>query len=157
MTKDIGELLAAEAEAAEAHRDAEPPYVRHVRRLRRDPLQVYSLRIPVDRLAELRQVVDADGVEPSALLRRWVLDRLDAGKARRGDASGAELLRGELDTARRLLDEAPRPKNACSATPAPDPPSLLRLTPPIKYGLRDKDRSQGSAMVRPSAERCRLP
>jgi hypothetical protein len=46
MTKDIGELLAAEPEAAEAHRHAEPPYVRHVRRLRRDPLQVYSLRIP---------------------------------------------------------------------------------------------------------------
>jgi hypothetical protein len=92
MTKDIGELLAAEAEAAEAHRDAEGPYVRHVRRLRSDPRRSISLRIPVDRLAKLRQVVDADGVEPSARMRQWVLDRLDAEKARRGEATDAELL-----------------------------------------------------------------
>jgi aryl-alcohol dehydrogenase-like predicted oxidoreductase len=67
--------------------------------------QVYSLRIPVDRLAELRQVAEADGVEPSALMRQWVLDRLDAEKAPCGEATDAELLGGKLDTARRLLDE----------------------------------------------------
>jgi hypothetical protein len=38
-------------------------------------------------------------------MRQWVLDRLDAEKARRGEATDAELLRGKLDTARRLLDE----------------------------------------------------
>jgi hypothetical protein len=31
-------------------------------------------------------------------MRQWVLDRLDAEKARRGEASDAELLRGKLDT-----------------------------------------------------------
>jgi hypothetical protein len=67
--------------------------------------QVYSLRIPVDRLAELRQVAEADGVEPSALMRQWVLDWLDAEKAPCGEATDAELLGGKLDTARRLLDE----------------------------------------------------
>jgi hypothetical protein len=104
MTKDIGELLAAEAEAAEAHRDAEPPYVRHVRRPRRDPSQVYTLRIPVDRLAKLRQVVHADGVEPSALMRQWVLDRLDAERApRRGDRRRAAPRQAR--DVRRLLDE----------------------------------------------------
>src|SRR5512133_1104224 len=90
-------------------------------------------------------------------MRQWVLDRLDAEKARRGEASDAELLRGKLDTPAGCWTRSPGPKNACSPTPAPDPPGLLRLTPPIEYGLRDKDRSEGSAMVGPSAERCRLP
>jgi hypothetical protein len=38
-------------------------------------------------------------------MRQWVLDRLDAEKAPCGEATDAELLRGKLDTARRLLDE----------------------------------------------------
>jgi hypothetical protein len=38
----------------------------------------------------------------------WVLDRLDAEKARRGEATDAELLRGKLDIARQLLDEVRR-------------------------------------------------
>jgi hypothetical protein len=47
MTKDIGELLAVEAEAAEAHRDAAPPYVRHVRRLRSDPCRSTACASPL--------------------------------------------------------------------------------------------------------------
>jgi hypothetical protein len=31
-------------------------------------------------------------------MRQWVLDRLDAEKARRGEATDAELLQGKLDT-----------------------------------------------------------
>jgi len=39
--------------------------------------QVYSVRIPVDRIAQLRAVAEDIDVAPSALLREWVLERLD--------------------------------------------------------------------------------
>ena len=38
---------------------------------------MYSVRIPVERLAQLREVADRLGVAPSVLLRRFVLERLD--------------------------------------------------------------------------------
>ena len=97
---DIRELLAAEAEASEEHRDAPVDYVRSTAR-RREPAQVYSLRIPVRRLAELREVADAHGTEPSVLMRRWVLDRLDAERA----GGQGETVRAKLERARRLLEE----------------------------------------------------
>ena len=54
---------------------------------------------------------------------------MDAEKAPCGEATDAELLRGKLDTPAGCWTRSPRPKNACSPTPAPDPPGLLRLTP----------------------------
>jgi hypothetical protein len=53
---------------------------------------------------------------PSALMRQWVLDRLDAEKAPCGEATDAELLRGKLDTPAGCWTRSPRPKNACSPT-----------------------------------------
>lgn len=44
----------------------------------KEPSQVYSVRIPVDRLEQLRRVAERRRVAPSALLREWVVDRLDA-------------------------------------------------------------------------------
>lgn len=104
MDKSIDEVLAEAAEESEAGRELPANYVRS-RRSARDPAQVYSLRVPVKRLEELRQLADAEGVEPSVLMRRWVLERLDEEKAGRQDASPTELLRGKLVQARRLLDE----------------------------------------------------
>ena len=40
--------------------------------------QVYSVRIPVAALERLRRVAAATGVAPSALMRGWVLERLDS-------------------------------------------------------------------------------
>ena len=82
MSKDMAELLAAEA--AEAERRAEnddhgPSYRR--KNPPRDPAQVYSLRIPVDQIGELRQLASDRGVTPSALMREWVLERIAAEKA----------------------------------------------------------------------------
>lgn len=105
MSDNISDVLGAEAEASEEHRDAPADYVRSTRRPRRDPSQVYSLRIPVQRLAELREVADANGVEPSVLMRQWVLDRLDAENETRGHSSPSDRLRAKLDNARRLLEE----------------------------------------------------
>ena len=75
MAKDIGRLLAEEAEAAEEHRDDDIPLVRS-RRPAKEPAQVYSLRIPVDKLAELRRLAEERHLTPSALMRSWVLERL---------------------------------------------------------------------------------
>jgi hypothetical protein len=43
----------------------------------RTPNQVYSIRIPVDRLDQLRSMAAERGLQPTALIRRWVLERLD--------------------------------------------------------------------------------
>src|SRR6266508_4248518 len=100
--KTISEVLAEAAEESEAGRDRPADYVRS-RRPARDPAQVYSLRVPTRRLEELRQLAVAEGVEPSVLMRRWVLERLDEEMVRRGEATPPELLRGKLVQARRLL------------------------------------------------------
>lgn len=39
--------------------------------------QVYSLRIPADRLEEIRTIADRLNMKPTVMMRRWVLDRLD--------------------------------------------------------------------------------
>ena len=68
MVKDIGRLLAEEAEAAEGHRDDDVPLVRS-RRPAREPAQVYSLRVPVEKLEELRRLAGERHLTPSALMR----------------------------------------------------------------------------------------
>src|ERR1022692_2058781 len=78
MREDITDLLAAEAEAAEQLSDEDdlgPNYA--PRHPPRDPSQVYSVRIPVSRLEQLRQRAADEGVAPSALMRQWVIERLD--------------------------------------------------------------------------------
>ena len=78
MRDDTADRLAAETEAAEQLRDEDdlgPTYA--PRHPPRDPSQVYSVRIPVSRLEQLRQRAAEEGVAPSALMRRWVVERLD--------------------------------------------------------------------------------
>jgi len=79
VRENIAELLAAEAEAAEQLRDEEDRGSTHApRHPPRDPAQVYSVRIPVGRLEQLRTRAVKEGVAPSALIRQWVIERLDA-------------------------------------------------------------------------------
>lgn len=80
---DISKLLADEAEASEAMANVETQMVRN-RVKAKEPSQVYSLRIPVDRLEELRQRAEQQHVAPTVLMRRWILDRLDE-EAERGN------------------------------------------------------------------------
>jgi hypothetical protein len=121
MNKDIAELLAAEAEEAERHADEDdhgPSYRR--RHPPRDPAQVYSLRIPVAQLEELRQLAADKGVTPSALMREWVLERMAAGKAGLPDAMRVwERLReilGSLENAQRQLEQAAQSPRRAEAT-----------------------------------------
>lgn len=65
-----------QAEADEEHEDAKRSYVRPPRP--RQPSQVYTVRVPVDRLEALRELAGDRGENPSSLMREWVLERLDA-------------------------------------------------------------------------------
>ncbi|MGH3906176.1 MAG: hypothetical protein ACRDTE_18635 [Pseudonocardiaceae bacterium] len=83
MSESIRDMLAREAGEAEARAEAEErgdaralPGQRG-QRPATDPAQVYAVRFPASRLAELRQVADDLGEPPTALIRRWVLERLD--------------------------------------------------------------------------------
>ncbi len=100
------ELLARVAEAAEADpaADADVDWVPH-RRPSKNPTAVYSVRIPVDRIEELRQLAVARNVQPTALIRTWVLAQLDAAKSGDEDARRWETeVRATIDHLRALLD-----------------------------------------------------
>lgn len=43
----------------------------------RGPAQVYSIRIPVERIEQLRVIAARQDVTPSALMRSWVIERLE--------------------------------------------------------------------------------
>jgi hypothetical protein len=81
-TNDIRELLDQEGVAAEEMTDVETPMVRN-RASAKDPSQVYSLRLPVDRIEEVRRLAVSQSLAPTALLRRWILERLDVELERR--------------------------------------------------------------------------
>jgi hypothetical protein len=85
-------VLAREGELAEqAENQAGGPYVRSRRRTK-DPAQVYSLRVPADRLDLVRQLAEQENTTQAALLRKWVLERLDQELLRRqrGTASAPD-------------------------------------------------------------------
>ncbi|MFA5890601.1 MAG: hypothetical protein WDA27_06585 [Actinomycetota bacterium] len=75
--KDIHNKLEEVAELAERTKE------QRLRRFGRPPKpegevgQVYSIRIPVARIAELEEVAAARGEPPRTMLREWVLDRLE--------------------------------------------------------------------------------
>lgn len=66
-----------EADRAEAEEELEEgrPYIRPL--APNDPSQVYSIRIPVERVEELRVVAAQQGKAPTALIREWVIAHLD--------------------------------------------------------------------------------
>ncbi|MBN6036538.1 hypothetical protein [Amycolatopsis sp. 195334CR] len=72
------------------------------------PSEVYSVRLPVERLEELRSLADRRGVPPTALIRNWVLAQLDAANGGSGETKQwEEELRETTDRLRALLDERP--------------------------------------------------
>ncbi|MGH4013996.1 MAG: hypothetical protein ACRDSL_08735 [Pseudonocardiaceae bacterium] len=108
MTSPDRELLdriAAEAEHAEATRDVELPY----RRRTGGTNPVYGLRLPAERIEQLRRVAEARGVEPSVLARQWVIDQLDTVEQARDQVQERweRDLRATTDHLRQLLDERP--------------------------------------------------
>jgi sugar phosphate isomerase/epimerase len=104
--RELLDKIAAEVEHAESTRDVDLDY-----RRRRAPggSRVYGLRLPADRIEQLRRLAEARGVEPSALARQWVLAQLDAAERRRDDAQERweRDLRETAEHLRHLLDERP--------------------------------------------------
>lgn len=84
MSESLRDMLAREAAEAKARADAEergdiaPAPGQRGRRRAEDPSQVYAVRIPVSRLRRLREVATDLGMQPSALIRQWVVERLDS-------------------------------------------------------------------------------
>ena len=75
---DLDQTLRALAEEAElAREDTVPSTARRKTRRANDPSQVYSVRIPVDRLEQLRRAAAARGSAPSVLIRELVVAFLD--------------------------------------------------------------------------------
>lgn len=102
------ESLAEEAAQAEARRD-EPPGRMHRARAGSVTSQVYTLRMPADRLAELRAVAEQSGEQPSALMRRWVLERLDSERTQQPDLTD---VRRTLTEALHTLDRVDKKRGA---------------------------------------------
>lgn len=83
MSESVRDMLAREAAEAKARADAEergeiaPAPGQRGRRRAADPSQVYAVRIPVSRLRRLREVAASRKMQPTALIRQWVIERLD--------------------------------------------------------------------------------
>jgi hypothetical protein len=106
--KTIEEILAEAAEDSEAGCDLPADYVR-ARGAPKEASKVYSLRVPEKLLDQLRQLAEAEGVEPSALMRLWVIERIEEERDRRdGRSVPVPDIRGKLRQARELLDEVRR-------------------------------------------------
>jgi hypothetical protein len=82
INKDLERLLASEADRfeSEAAKSTNRRFVRA--RSAEAPAQVYSVRIPVDRLEDLRRLAERDGMQPSSMLREWILERLEQEQSR---------------------------------------------------------------------------
>lgn len=101
----LSDKIAAEAEHAETTRDAVLPYRR---KSAAGGQSVYGLRLPKDRIEQLRRLAAARGVEPSVLARQWVIDGLDGDTAadkRRGQWEHD--WRATTNRIRELLNERP--------------------------------------------------
>lgn len=105
--KELADRIAAAVEDAEATADDELEWTRH-QQPATSPTAVYSVRIPVDRIEELRKLAAERGVQPTALIRAWVLAQLDA---ERGSDDYARRWEREVrlaaDQLRTLLDQRP--------------------------------------------------
>ena len=104
----IRETLEREAIDAENRRD-EPPSRMHRAHSAGSTSQVYTVRMPAEQLAELRAVAELSGEQPSALMRRWVLERLADERARQPDLTD---VRRTLTDALHTLDQTSNQRSA---------------------------------------------
>jgi hypothetical protein len=103
--KELLDRIAAAVEDTEATPDEELEWTRH-QEPARSPSAVYSVRIPIDRIEELRQLAADRGVQPTALIRTWVLAQLDAARSPDDYAQRWERdVRATAERLRKLLDE----------------------------------------------------
>lgn len=81
--KEFVGRIAATVEDAGATWDEELEWTRH-REPAKIPTAVCSARVPVDRIAKVRRLAADRDVQPTALLRTWVLVQVDAARSPEG-------------------------------------------------------------------------
>jgi|GEM_PF-3271084 len=97
----LSQALRRESELFEQSKDHTKPAGAYKRtKPASDPSQVYSIRIPVSRLGELRRLADASGLQPSSMIRAWVLERLES--ENRGPADLTKMAEEVVAAASRL-------------------------------------------------------
>jgi predicted DNA-binding protein len=74
---EFDETRTRQLDLVERQRRETVVYDNALKRPRGTASQVYSLRLPVERVAQLREVAEDQGVTPSALIRSWVVAKLD--------------------------------------------------------------------------------
>jgi hypothetical protein len=127
MSESVRDVLAREAAEAEAVADAEDrgeverkPGQRA--RQSREASQVYSLRLPADAIAQLRSIAERLNEAPTALLRRFILERLaDEGSRAEPANAIASAVDDLLPLLRQRLLEAAYEMDVPAATTASDP------------------------------------
>lgn len=138
VDEDLAATLREEAELAELEEDTDED-VWVPRKGSRRPSMVYSIRIPVGRVEELRQVAAAAGLDPSAMVRQWVLERLDSEQSQ-----GSE----EEDLASLILATVSEMKKtgwSVMFTPHPEGLKPFMLKVPSGAAASAKTRTRGTA------------
>jgi hypothetical protein len=107
--KSVRDTLAQEAVDAESRREEAPVGMQRASGVGRAVSHVYTVRMPVDRLAELRDLAEEAGEQPSTLMRRWVLERLDAERAHQPELAD---VKRNLSEAMHALDQISRRRPA---------------------------------------------
>jgi hypothetical protein len=107
--KSVRDTLAQEAAEAEAHQEEAPIGMQRASAPGRTVSHVYTVRMPLDRLAELRALAEKAGEQPSALMRRWVLERLDTERAHQPELADVQR---NLSEAMHALDQISRRRPA---------------------------------------------
>jgi hypothetical protein len=106
--RELRNRLAEAATQIEATSDEDLTWIKH-KNPPTEPTAVYSVRLPADRIDELRALAEARGTRPTSLLRAWALEKLDSA-ARRQDRNTERWerdMRATTDHLRALLDERP--------------------------------------------------
>jgi len=105
--RELADRLTAAIADAEADHDAEPNWVRH-QEPSRTPTAVYSVRIPVDGSRNCEPWPPHGGIQPTTLIRRWVLAQLDATRDANDYTQRWERdVRATAAQLQKLLDERP--------------------------------------------------
>ena len=98
----LREFLAEEAADVGAHLDEPPGPMFRSKRSSVDPSQVYSVRMPVGKLEQLRQLAVKAEMNPSSLMRQWILERLEEeGSGGRDEKRLRRIIREEVERATR--------------------------------------------------------
>lgn len=98
MSDEVARLVAEEASASEADRDAPILDGSVVERPNRPRSEVYSVRLTKEEVASLEALASEVGLPASTLVRSWILDQIRSARHEFGEAE-AELRAAQIHLA----------------------------------------------------------